>query len=99
MVGMAEWSFLTRHAHAMLFLVRRPDARLRDIAGALDVTERTAQQIVRDLADAGYVVKEREGRRNRYHIQHDLPLREPVGRKAAVGSLLHVLTDVDQTPG
>lgn len=95
---MVDWSFLTRHAHALLFIARQPDARIRDIAAALDVTERTAQGIVRDLADAGYVTKQRQGRRNRYHIQRDVPLREPIGRTAAVGNLLHLLGDVERDP-
>lgn len=95
---MSDWSFLTRHAHAMLFIARQPDARIRDIAAGLDVTERTAQAIVRDLAVAGYVIKQRQGRRNLYHIQHDLPLREPIGQKAAVGHLLDLLGDVERDP-
>ncbi len=95
---MTEWSFLTKHARALLFVARHPDARVRDIAAGLDVTERTVQGIVRDLADAGYVIKEREGRRNRYHVQDDLPLREPVGRNAAIGDLLRLLGDVERRP-
>jgi DNA-binding transcriptional ArsR family regulator len=98
MVLVTEWSFLTRHAHALLFIARQPDARIRDIAAGLDITERTVQGVIRDLADAGYVIKQREGRRNRYHIQNDLPLREPIGRKAAVGNLLHLLGDVERDP-
>ena len=98
MMLMPEWSFLTRHAHALLLIARHPDARIRDIAAGLDVTDRTAQGIIRDLVDAGYVIKQREGRRNRYHIQNDVPLREPIGRKAAVGHLLQLLGDVERAP-
>ena len=75
MVSMAAWSFLTTHARAMLFLADQPETRLRDLASGLGVTERTAFGVVADLSEAGYVVKERDGRRNRYHIQRDLPLR------------------------
>lgn len=88
---MGNWTFLTTHALAMLFLADEPDARLRDIASALRITERTAYAIVADLTDAGYVVKERDGRRNRYHIQRHLPLRDEVGRERSVGELLDLL--------
>jgi DNA-binding transcriptional ArsR family regulator len=88
---MGEWSFLTNHARAMLFISSQPDARLRDLASALGVTERTAFGIVADLTDAGYVVKERDGRRNRYHIQSHLPLRDPIGRERPIGDVLKLL--------
>src|SRR6476646_834286 len=88
------WSFLTNHARALMFIAHDPDTRLRDLAVALDVTERTAYGIVVDLTDAGYVVKERDGRRNRYHIQGHLPLRDPIGRERTVGEMLGLLADV-----
>ena len=91
---MGEWSFLTNHARALLFIAKDPDARLRDLAAALDVTERTAFGIVVDLTNAGYVVKERDGRRNRYHIQDHLPLRETIGRERTIGEMLRLLADV-----
>lgn len=90
---MGEWSFLTNHARAMLFLAKDPDARLRDLAAALDVTERTAYGIVVDLTEDGYVVKERDGRRNRYHIQDHLPLRDTIGRERTIGEMLSLLVD------
>jgi hypothetical protein len=88
---LGDWSFLTTHARAMLLLADQPDARLRDLASELGVTERTAFGIVADLSDAGYVVKERDGRRNRYHIQRHLPLRDEIGRERSVGELLDLL--------
>ena len=88
---MAAWSFLTNHARAMLFISDQPDARLRDLATALDVTERTAYGIVVDLTDSGYVVKERDGRRNRYHVQDHLPLRDSLSRERTIGELLDLL--------
>ena len=90
---MGNWSFLTNHARALRFVASQPDARLRDLADALDVTERTAFGIVLDLTEAGYVVKERDGRRNRYHIQEHLPLRETIGRNLAIGEVLDLLVD------
>ncbi|MEP6659789.1 MAG: helix-turn-helix domain-containing protein [Acidimicrobiales bacterium] len=88
---MRDWSFLTNHARALLFVANQPDARLRDLASALAVTERTAFGIVADLTAAGYVVKERDGRRNRYHIQKHLPLRDTVGRERTIGEVLDLL--------
>jgi DNA-binding IclR family transcriptional regulator len=85
------WSFLTNHARAMLFIASHPDARQRDVAGALSVTERTAYGIVVDLTEAGYVVKERDGRRNRYHIQQHLPLRGTISQERTIGELLDLL--------
>jgi DNA-binding MarR family transcriptional regulator len=87
----ADWSFLTTHARAMLFLADQPEARLRDLASGLGVTERTAYGVVADLSEAGYVLKERDGRRNRYHIQRHLPLRDEIGRERSVGELLDLL--------
>lgn len=88
------WSFLTNHARALLCIAQDPDTRLRDLAAALEITERTAYGIVVDLTEAGYVVKEKEGRRNRYLIQGHLPLRETVSRERTIGEVLDLLVDV-----
>ena len=94
----AEWSFLTNHARALLFISGNPDARLRDIADAMGVTERTAYGIVLQLSEAGYVVKQRDGRRNRYLVQDHLPLRDPLSRKGTVRELLDLIGE-QQTGG
>jgi DNA-binding transcriptional ArsR family regulator len=94
---MAEWSFLTNHAKALLCIANDPGARLRDIAATLGITERSAFAIVNDLAAAGYVVKERDGRRNRYEIQHHLPLRDETGRERTIGDVLDVLVGTTGT--
>ena len=88
---MASWGFLTTHARVLLCIAHDPGARLRDIAASLDITERTAHGIVTDLTEAGYVVKQKDGRRNRYQIQAHLPLPEPGTREPAVGEVLAVL--------
>ena len=90
---MAAWSFLTNHARALLYITDHTDARLRELAVALDVTERTAYGIVADLTEAGYVVKERDGRRNRYQVQEHLPLGDPITRERTIGELLELLTN------
>ncbi|MEA2130164.1 MAG: hypothetical protein QOJ85_3055 [Solirubrobacteraceae bacterium] len=88
---MAKWSFLTNHARALICIAHDPGVRLREIASALGITERSAYAIVTDLAEAGYVVKEKDGRRNRYQIQGHLPLRESVARERTIGEVLDVL--------
>ena len=88
---MPDWSFLTNHARVLLCIAHDPGARLRDIAASLDITERSAHGIISDLVDAGYVVKQRDGRRNRYRIEANLPLREPASREPAIGDVLAVL--------
>ena len=85
---MDSWSFLTSHARVLLCIAHDPGARLRDIAASLDITERTAHGIVTDLTEAGYVVKQKDGRRNRYQIQAHLPLPEPGTREPAVGEVV-----------
>ncbi len=94
---MASWTFLTHHARVLLRVAHDPGVRLRDIAASLNITERSAFGIITDLAEAGYVVKEKNGRRNRYHIQAHLPLPEPDGRERTVGEILALLTGTDAT--
>jgi MarR family protein len=86
-----DWGFLTNHARVLLCIAHDPGARLRDIAASLGITERSAHGIITDLAEAGYVVKQKDGRRNRYHIEAHLPLPEPGTREPAVGEVLAVL--------
>jgi MarR family len=95
-------SFLTTHARVLLCIAHDPGARLRDIAARLGITERRAHGIITDLAEAGYVVKQKDGRRNRYQIRAHLPLPEPGTREPAVGEVLAVLlgnTDGLASPG
>jgi len=89
---MPQWTFLSNHGRALLCIARDPDARLREIAVDVGITERSAYALVSDLADAGYVTKERDGRRNRYRIEEDLPLPELTDRELAIGEVLGVLT-------
>jgi predicted transcriptional regulator len=88
---MASWSFLTNHARVLLCIAHDPGARLRDIAASLSITERSAHAIVADLAEAGYVVKHKDGRRNRYQVRADLPLAEPGTAEPAVSEVLALL--------
>jgi DNA-binding IclR family transcriptional regulator len=88
----AEWSFLTNHARVLVCIAHDPGMRLRDIAAALRITERTAYGIVTDLTAAGYLVKDKDGRRNRYQIQVHLPMRE-ASRERTIGEVLELLVD------
>ena len=88
---MTGWSFLTSHARVLLCIARDPPARLRDIAASVGITERSAHGIVTDLAEAGYIVKQKNGRRNRYQVQAHLPLPEPTSRERTVGEVLALL--------
>ena len=88
---MESWSFLTNHARVLLCIAHDPDARLRDIAASLGITERSAYGIVTDLTAGGYVIKHRDGRRNLYQIQAHLPLPEPASKEPAIGEVLALL--------
>jgi DNA-binding IclR family transcriptional regulator len=71
------WSFLTNHARVLLCIAHDPGDRLRDTAARTGITERSAHDIITDLTTAGYRVKQKDGRRNRYQIQAHVPLRQP----------------------
>jgi DNA-binding IclR family transcriptional regulator len=86
-----SWTFLTNHAQVLLCIAGDPGIRLRDIADRVGITERSAYGIVLDLAEAGYIVKEKTGRRNRYEIQAHLPLPESSSRERTVGEVLALL--------
>jgi DNA-binding transcriptional ArsR family regulator len=93
-----SWTFLTNHARVLLCISRDPGIRLRDIADRVGITERGAYGIVQDLAEAGYIIKEKDGRRNRYRIEADLPLPEPSSQERTVGEVLALLAGRDQLP-
>ncbi|MGA2528200.1 MAG: helix-turn-helix domain-containing protein [Acidimicrobiales bacterium] len=90
---MGEWSFVTNHARVLACIAQDPGVRIRDIAATLDITERSAFGILTDLITAGYVEKNKDGRRNRYRIQVHAPLRKETERQKTVGELLAVLVD------
>jgi len=85
------WRFVTNHAHVLECIATDPIARLRDIAVTVGVTERTVAQIVSDLERAGYLTRIRDGRRNRYEVHDELPLRHPRHRHHTVGELIGFL--------
>ncbi|MGF1453116.1 MAG: helix-turn-helix transcriptional regulator [Opitutales bacterium] len=97
----SRWTFLSNHAHVLICLNRQPDARLRDVAQRVGITERAVQRIVAELEDAGSLTREREGRRNRYRILGDTPLRHPLEAHRSIGDLLELFPvdpDTSSTP-
>src|ERR1700730_15439679 len=93
--SMADWSFLTNHARALMCIAHDPGVRLRDIAATLGITERRAYGIVTDLTAAGYVVKDKDGRRNRYEAQGHQPLRGAISPQRTIGEVLDMLVDTN----
>jgi MarR family len=91
------WTFLTNHALVLVCIAHDPGVRLRDIGERVGITERAAHRIVTELADAGYITRQRNGRRNQYTINTHLPLPDPIAREQNVGELLEILTGPPQT--
>ncbi|HKV11937.1 MAG TPA: winged helix-turn-helix domain-containing protein [Thermoanaerobaculia bacterium] len=83
-----SWTFLTNHAHVLFCIVQDPEVRLRDVAARVGITERAVQRIVTDLENEGYLKVSKEGRRNRYQVNFDLPLRHPIERHRSVRALI-----------
>lgn len=96
---MANWTFLTNHAHVLLCVAENPNVRLRDAAVLVGITERAAQRIVTELEEAGYLERQREGRRNVYRLNTAMPLRHPLDQDHRIGELLAAFakTPSDQT--
>jgi hypothetical protein len=88
---MREWTFLTNHAAALLCVAHSPGMTLRQVGDCVGITERAAHRIVSDLVDEDYLVRTREGRRNRYEVRADTPLRDPLLGDRPVGAMLDAL--------
>jgi len=90
------WTFFTNHGHVLVCLAAEPDLRTRDVAELVGITERSAQSIITDLVEAGYLTRIKEGRRNRYEVHADKPLRHSLERDHSVGELLVTLGKLPQ---
>jgi predicted transcriptional regulator len=86
-----RWTFLSNHAHVLVCLAGDPEARLRDVAEAVGITERAVQKIVADLVAGGVLLKQKHGRRNRYAVNSRAPLRHTLESHADVGTLLKLV--------
>jgi DNA-binding transcriptional ArsR family regulator len=91
--GRPTWTFLTNHAQVLVCIAEDPGVRLREIGERIGITERAAHRIVSDLAAAGYITRERNGRRNLYRINAELPLHDPISRAQSVGQLVGIILD------
>jgi len=91
--ALPAWTFLSNHAHVLLLIADDPEIRLRDVAGRVGITERAVQRIVADLEEGNYLERERCGRRNRYRVHRELPLRHPVEAHRDIGTLLSLILD------
>jgi len=92
------WTFVTNHTQVLLRIARDPDVRLRDIAESVGITIGSAQRILADLIEAGYVEREREGRRNRYLINLELPMRHEAQQGHEIGDLVDLLRQPGNAP-
>ena len=84
----SPWTFLSNHAHVLVCIAADPETRMRDVAARVGITERGVQRIVAELEAGGYLTVTRVGRRNRYEVNTDLPLRHPIESHRTVGHLI-----------
>jgi len=89
---MGDWTFFSNHGHVLVCLARDSEARLRDVAAQVGITERAVQKIVRDLQDGDYLEVSKHGRRNRYRINNRKALRHPLQSGSTVGQLINLVT-------
>jgi DNA-binding IclR family transcriptional regulator len=89
---LTSWTFLTNHFYVLLQIASNPDVRLREMAASIGITERAAHRILVELVEEGYVSRERQGRRNRYQVHPELPLRHPLLQQHSISKLLDALT-------
>ena len=94
-----DFRLLTNHGNTLLLITRDPRIRIRDLANLLGITERASQRIVADLISTGYLDREREGRRNVYHVRTHLPLRLSFQCDLEVKSLLAIMATPDDPSG
>lgn len=95
---MSQWTLFSNHGHVLLYLAREPDARLRDVAENVGITERAVQKIVRDLQEGGVISVRKQGRRNRYRINGRKPLRHELEAHRSVGSLVKLMRKDEAKP-
>ena len=95
---MSKWRLLSNHGRVLVYVVREPHARLRDIAEATGITERSAHRIVSELVEDGFLVRMREGRSNHYVVRPEAPIDDPLLADHWVGELLVVLAGADGWP-
>ena len=95
----SSWTFLTNHAHVLLYVAQNPGARMRDVASEVGITERAVQRIIAELEEAGYLSRTRHGRTNRYTVQTDMPLRHPIERAGLISELIRMIQPTGKNQG
>ena len=90
---LGAWTFLSNHGHVLVCLARDPDARMRDVAEAVGITERAVQQIVRDLVAQGYLRKDKVGRRNHYEVVREASFRHELEAHVTLGEFVGLVVD------
>jgi len=91
-----KWFFVTSHAFVLIQVDRDPDLTVREISERVGLTERQAHRVLADLVEEGYITREKVGRRNRYRVNYEAPMRHPAVAEHEVGALLHALTRPNQ---
>jgi DNA-binding transcriptional ArsR family regulator len=99
MTGPTGWTFLSNHAYVLLCIAQEPGIRLCDLAERVRITPRAVHRIIDDLEESGYLSRVREGRRNRYVVHTETPLRHPIGAHCGVGEVLELILKLKRPPG
>lgn len=92
------WTLLSNHGHVLACIAKDPEARVREIADQVGITERAVQRILGDLDEAGVITRTRNGRRSRYSVDADAPLRHPIESHRTVGELLAIIANAPRGP-
>lgn len=92
-----RWTFLTNHSHVLVLIHSDPDVVLRQVALEVGITERAVQRIIQDLEAGGFIERERVGRRNRYSVLVDQPLRHPIESHRNIGDLLNLVAQESES--
>ena len=87
-----EFTLLTNHTHVLVMIAQMPDVRMREIATTVGITERAVQRIIEDLTATGYIVVTKSGRRNRYEIRRESPIRHPLAQHRNIGELIRFVS-------
>lgn len=94
-----SWTFLTNHGHVLVCIAQNSDIRISEIADLVGIGERAAHRIVGDLVRDGYVIRNRDGRRNTYSVDFSRPLRHPLERDHSVGEFFNIFVEESRTQG
>ena len=87
-----QWTFLSNHGHVLIYLARNPEARVREIADAIGITERSALGIISDLDGEGYISVDKVGRRNKYRVNSKLKFRHSMESHKSIGALIKIFS-------